>query len=80
MEYKEITVQQKLEIRREFEKFDFSTLGKFIIPTDLAVKVLQYCFNVSLEQFIKMGEAEITRLCSEAFNKLFFEPETQKKS
>ena len=85
MEYKDPTVAQKREIRKEIEKIDIKEFmsGKRVVPTDLAEKLMLYCYEVNENDFYdrsKIGEADITRLCGEAFVNLFIKAEEQKKS
>ena len=78
IEYKDPTVRQKIEIRKEFEKIsDFQNLK--IIPTDLAMKICEYCFEVGAEEFFSLGEVKIAELALEGMNKLFFESALDKK-
>ena len=78
--FKEPTKLQKLQIRRQFEKFDLGSIGKHIIMTDLALPIMEYCYGVNEDEFVKLNESIITEHCGEAITKLFFEDAQQKKS
>lgn len=83
MDYKEPTVAQKREIRKEIEKIDIKDFlsGKKIIPTDLAEKLMLYCYECDENKFYnELSEAEITESCGKAFLNLFVKDAEQKKS
>ena len=80
--FKEPTVAEKRDLRREMEKLDLGKIvaGKSIIPTDFAEKALSYCYGITEDEFFNLGEAEISNLASEVITKIFFKAEAQKKS
>ena len=82
MNYKDPTVQEKREIRKELEKFNLQELlsGQHIIPTDLAELICRYCYSVNEDAFYSIGEGSISEMCGNALTKLFVGDEKQKKS
>ena len=82
VDYKDPTVEQKREIRKELENYNLGDLlgGKRIIPTDLAEKICLYCYGIEEGKFYSMGEGSIAEMCGSALTKLFIGDETQKKS
>jgi len=80
--FKEPTVAQKRELRRELEKLDLAkvTAGKSIIPTDFAELALFSCYGIEEDEFFDLGEGEISNLASEVITRIFFKAEAQKKS
>ncbi|HEY4756298.1 MAG TPA: hypothetical protein VIH28_09605 [Ignavibacteriaceae bacterium] len=80
-EFKEPTVRQKLNIRREFEKLDMEQLAgnTKLIPTDLAIVILQSCYGTPENKFFDFSEVEIAKMVSGAIVKLFFTNNLDKK-
>lgn len=80
--YIEPTVAQKREIRKLLEKVDIKEFleGRKIVPTDLAEKVLLYCYGIDENGFYSLPESKIIELFSQAFYNLFVKIEEQKKS
>lgn len=80
--FREPTVSEKRDLRKELEKINLQELmaGKNIIPTDFAEKALRYCFGISEEKFYDLNEGKITELVTEAMFRVFFKLEKQKKS
>lgn len=77
-EYKDPTVKEKLRIRREFEKIeDIAKIS--IVPTDLALLILEFCYGIPEDNFFDYNEVTKSEIVLEAFNKLFLDNELDKK-
>ena len=81
-EFREPTVAQKRDLRKELEKIDLQQLiaGKNIVPTDFAEKALNYCFSISENDFYDLSESKINELVTDVVLRVFFKFEEQKKS